>query len=238
MILRQTTEIEDVHRIMFNDEIWAKVKIDGADRCRPVKSFPKNKIALKVLVSDEIIGIHLFSIDGAKLGYHPMLLKDYRLEHAKEFFDRGIEWAFSNTDCEMLEVEIPCTHKATINMAKKWGFSEIGGGDTVIIDSIEQRRVLLRLNRIAEGKVKIGLQDPNKGFPTANIDYKGRKGVFVCNTNYGKALAVCIKSGELEVHIFDFNKDIYGQTLKVENMKEIDKKLFLGIGLLINEVDI
>lgn len=81
-----------------------------------------------------------------------------------------------------------------------------------------------------------GIQDSKKPFKTANIKASLEKGVYLCDTNYGHSLAICIKDGELEVHIFGFSGDIYGEILEVSNIKEIDKKMFLSIGLIINGI--
>lgn len=71
------------------------------------------------------------------------------------------------------------------------------------------------------------------GFRTANLVYpqelvKIPYGVYSVNTNYGKAIAnygirPTIKGVEpiLEVHILNFNKDIYGKTLNVKFLKMI-----------------
>ena len=84
------------------------------------------------------------------------------------------------------------------------------------------------------GIIVKGVQDPKKGFPTANINVPVDLGVYTCVTNFGNGLGICIRENELEVHIIGFNRDIYGQMLEVSEMKEVDKKLFLAIGLIIN----
>jgi len=79
-----------------------------------------------------------------------------------------------------------------------------------------------------------GMQDPSKGLATANIETPIDLGVYVCKTNYGSALAVCIRKDCLEVHIIGFDGDIYGETLEISDLMEISKDLFLNIGLIIN----
>ena len=75
-------------------------------------------------------------------------------------------------------------------------------------------------------------------FPTANIDvsenYKliPKKGVYIVNSvinnqtvfgmmNIGKKPTVRGKKKTIEVHFFNFNNDLYGQTLKVNFLKRI-----------------
>jgi FAD synthase len=88
---------------------------------------------------------------------------------------------------------------------------------------------------VLKGEVVSGFQDQSKGFKTANINVEVGRGAYICQTNYGPGFAVCIRPGELEVHILGFDGDIYGETLEVSEIKEIDKKLFLNIGLIIND---
>ena len=83
--------------------------------------------------------------------------------------------------------------------------------------------------------VQHGIKARNKSLPTANIEFICEKGVYLCETNYGYGLAICIKRNKLEVHIIGFNEDIYGKNLEIKNMKEINKKRLLEIALLINQ---
>lgn len=236
MRLELTQNPQIVQSIMFNDEIWDKVRIDGLSRSNPIKAFPKNKIALKALVNDEVIGVHLFTEKEDVLECHPMLLKEFRRDYGREFFSEGLDWVFNNTDYNVLEAVIPMIHRSTINLVKKLGFKQVGIDEkSILIDGVNNKRTVLSLSKPIEGIVLRGVQDQRKGFKTANIDYKGNKGVFLCDTNYGKGLAVCVRD-ELEVHIFEFSSDIYGKSLQVTNMKEIDKRVFLGIGLAINDL--
>ena len=72
------------------------------------------------------------------------------------------------------------------------------------------------------------------GFKTANIIYPKNIinipfGVYAVNTNYGKGIAnfgirPTVNSSDepvLEIHILDFDKDIYGETLTVEFIRKI-----------------
>ena len=83
--------------------------------------------------------------------------------------------------------------------------------------------------------VQHGLKDSSKDFPTANIEFDCQKGVYLCETNYGYGLAICIKANKLEVHIMGFNEDIYGKNLEIKNMKEINKKKLFEMALVINQ---
>ena len=72
------------------------------------------------------------------------------------------------------------------------------------------------------------------GFKTANVIYPENIinipfGVYEVNTNYGKGIANFgirptvnnTREAVLEVHILDFDKDIYGETLSIEFVKKI-----------------
>ena len=76
-----------------------------------------------------------------------------------------------------------------------------------------------------------GRQDPNKGFATANIKTPIGLGAYICRTNYGDGLAAGVRPNELEVHIIGFDGDIYGQTLEITELKEIDKEWFMNMFL-------
>jgi riboflavin kinase/FMN adenylyltransferase len=88
------------------------------------------------------------------------------------------------------------------------------------------------------------------GFPTANISLKKRipplKGVFAVRVNgeylgianLGTRPTVDGKSLFLEVHLFDFNKDIYGQYLEVEFIQKIrDEMRFDSLDQLKKQIE-
>lgn len=88
------------------------------------------------------------------------------------------------------------------------------------------------------------------GFPTANISLKKRippiNGVFAVKVNeehfgvanLGTRPTVDGKKMFLEVNIFDFNKDIYGQYLKVEFVQKIrDEMRFDSLGQLKKQIE-
>ena len=67
------------------------------------------------------------------------------------------------------------------------------------------------------------------GFPTANIRIKEKLpcGVFDGKSQYGKTTVMSDGKGYVEAHIHNFNKNIYGKELKIENIdyiKGIDSK--------------
>ena len=75
------------------------------------------------------------------------------------------------------------------------------------------------------------------GFKTANVIYPDEIvripfGVYEVNTNYGKGIANFgirptvnnIEEPILEVHILNFEEDIYGETLTIEFVKTIRKE--------------
>jgi len=112
------------------------------------------------------------------------------------------------------------------------------------------RRLLGRSYQI-RGRVQVGKQRGGKevGFPTANLalsaeDLVPRYGVYVCqvicdgqcyggvmdvgsNPTFGEDVLVA------ETHIFDFNRDIYGQAIKINMLDFLrDEKKFASVGEL------
>lgn len=106
-----------------------------------------------------------------------------------------------------------------------------------------------------EGKIIYGNQLGRKiGFPTANLDIKKEqilpRGVFavlvyingkkykgICNIGLRPTVAI---NGlpSVEIHIFNFNKDIYGQNLKAEFVQKIrEEKKFDGLGELTKQIN-
>lgn len=106
-----------------------------------------------------------------------------------------------------------------------------------------------------EGKIIYGNQLGRKiGFPTANLDIKKEqilpRGVFavlvylngkkykgICNIGLKPTVTI---NGlpTVEVFIFDFNKNIYGQILRVEFVQKIrDEKKFSGLGELTKQIN-
>lgn len=91
------------------------------------------------------------------------------------------------------------------------------------------------------------------GFPTANIQLAGRpvavKGIYVVQVrgladhalpgvaSVGVRPMFLIPQPLLEVHLFDFNKDIYGQNIQVEFLHKLrDEQAFAGTAELIEQI--
>ena len=124
MILQPTENVDLIKEIMTNDEIWEKIKEDGFDKDEITPIIPKNVIICAAIV-DSVIGLHRFTNTGDKILYHPILLKKFRKDYGREFFDKGIKWFFEKTQYSRLYAEIPVTDKSTINLAKHLNFNEI-----------------------------------------------------------------------------------------------------------------
>lgn len=126
----------------------------------------------------------------------------------------------------------------------------INNGDVETLQKILERPYSI-VGLVSEGR-KIG----NKiGFPTANIAYPTGKAIIkdgvyfgTAETIYGKYYAM-INVGtqptvtdentpKIEAYIFDFNKNIYGQKIKLEFFNYMRKtKKFSNINELINKLD-
>lgn len=118
--------------------------------------------------------------------------------------------------------------------------------------NIDKANNMLGKNFSIEGKVIKGNQIGRTiGFKTANIIYPLELielpyGVYSVDTTYGKGIAnfgvrptVNGSNAILEVHILDFDKDIYGETLRTEFNKMIRaEKKFSSLDALKNQINI
>jgi len=125
MILETTRDINLIQSIMTDSDIWEKIKIDRVSKEEFKAEIPSNMLVLAAKV-ENVIGLHLFRKGTESVIYHPMLLKSFRKEFGREFFDKGIKWLFNNTPYKIIDVEIPITHRSTINLAKHLNFKESG----------------------------------------------------------------------------------------------------------------
>ena len=112
----------------------------------------------------------------------------------------------------------------------------------IVNNKIEEATDYLGHSFCLQGKVKKGKQNGSKiGFPTANIQIENKwklipnDGVYAVMVEYNsKKYSAMMNIGynptynskerTLEVHILDFNKDIYGEELRVEFVKRIRKE--------------
>ncbi len=119
---------------------------------------------------------------------------------------------------------------------------------------VDELSALLNRHYAIKGHVIGGKKIGRKmGFPTANIDYDAyylpQNGVYavkvyienkeylgMCNIGYNPTFHL-IDKRSLEVHIFDFDKDIYNQSIKVEFYKKTrNEKKFSGKEELMNQL--
>lgn len=117
---------------------------------------------------------------------------------------------------------------------------------------IEKTNQMLGQNFSIEGEVVKGNQIGRTiGFRTANLIYPPELielpyGVYSVDTNYGKGIAnfgvrptVNGSNAVLEIHILNFDKDIYGETLRAEFNKMIRaEKKFPSLNALKNQISI
>jgi len=125
MILEKTTDPKIVKAVMTDPEMWAKINTDDY----PIELFDpiikKNVTMVMAVVDDVLIGIHMFTEHPDKVLYHPMLLKAFRKDHGRAFFDKGLAWFFNNTEYSRLYAEIPVSHRSTLNLARNLGFEPL-----------------------------------------------------------------------------------------------------------------
>ncbi len=117
---------------------------------------------------------------------------------------------------------------------------------------VEKANQMLGQNFSIEGEVVKGNQIGRTiGFRTANLIYPPELielpyGVYSVDTNYGKGIAnfgvrptVNGSNAVLEIHILNFHKDIYGETLRAEFNKMIRaEKKFPSLNALKNQISI
>lgn len=125
--------------------------------------------------------------------------------------------------------------------------------DYLAVDDFAAAEQILGRSFSISGKVVHGEKNGRKlGFPTANILLKRCKspvqGVYVVSINYkGKTLSGVANIGtrptlnglkaQLEVHIFDFSGDLYGQFLQVEIKHKIrQEKKFADLAALQQQI--
>ncbi|MFA6237324.1 MAG: bifunctional riboflavin kinase/FAD synthetase [Bacteriovorax sp.] len=121
---------------------------------------------------------------------------------------------------------------------------------------IEKTNSLLGRGYFLSGRVIKG-QGRGKqiGFPTANIDFDKEliipaRGVYITQTTiqdmtYNSVTNIGINptfnmglSINIETHLLDFNRDIYGEVMRVSFLKKIrDEKKFLSVNDLISQID-
>tara|TARA_B100001094_G_C18192430_1_gene808217 strand:+ start:2316 stop:3251 length:936 start_codon:yes stop_codon:yes gene_type:complete len=120
--------------------------------------------------------------------------------------------------------------------------------------NLEQARSYLGRNVVLSGRVQHGKKMGRKlGFPTANIALKRKKspvqGVFAARLRYpgqdwingvanvGYRPTIHGKHCLLEVHLFDFEQDIYGYAVEVELVKKLrDEQAFTSVHDLKNQI--
>lgn len=118
-----TRDIDLIKQIITDDDIWEKVS-DGSNK-EDFKPVLNDNILALAIKADDVIGLNMYSAREDGVYFHPMILKQYRREYAKDAIKMGIEWYNKNIGSNLL-CEIPTMHKSTINLAKKIGFKPIG----------------------------------------------------------------------------------------------------------------
>jgi len=107
-------------------------------------------------------------------------------------------------------------------------------GGIIIILSLILLMIILSNKKTIEGLVSSISGKVIKGegtsrdydYPTANIIIKKpmKCGVFNGMSQYGKTTILSNGTNYVECHIHNFNKNIYGKTLKIKDIDYVDKK--------------
>ncbi len=114
-------------------------------------------------------------------------------------------------------------------------FNSIGGGISVLLIALVARSYARRRHFVVEGLVSPGNQQGKKlGAATANLPLvaakKLPKGLYSCSVRIGESTAQyrgllyygynsLTELDCLEVHLFDFNADLYGEQLTITTQK-------------------
>tara|TARA_B100000287_G_C20146549_1_gene588382 strand:- start:39 stop:332 length:294 start_codon:yes stop_codon:yes gene_type:complete len=78
-----------------------------------------------------------------------------------------------------------------------------------------------------EGLVEkgLGLSSETHGYPSANIKSDLEMGIYTGSTKYGPCILAVGTPPSTEIHIFEFDGDLYGKNLKIKNIKRVPEEL-------------
>ena len=95
----------------------------------------------------------------------------------------------------------------------------------LLILLIKNKKQTNKLINNTSGKVIYGHQLGKNIFdyPTANIknNINLPEGIYIANTNYGDGICMVFNKYIIEIHIKNFNKNIYGKIIKLTNIKNL-----------------
>ncbi len=197
---------------------------------------------LPVRINDLHVKMELLAANGVEVCYIIKFNRQFSELKALEFIDKylrgnhiitGFNFAFGHNregGPELLH-EVLGGNYTQVEPVEEGGAVYSSSMVRMALKSGEVRMAnkLLGYDYYIRGKVIRGAgKGAGIGFATANIKLKpsllrAKYGVYAVNTQFGRGVAnfgvrptVDGKTELLEVHIFDFAKDIYGQSLKVE----------------------
>lgn len=185
--------------------------------------------------------IKKFLIDGIKMshlavGYDHRFGKD-RVSSFEEYEKYAKEFDFTISKIKQVEIDGLHTSSSSIR-------------ELLLKGNIHDANILLSYNYLLTGRIVGGMELGRKlGYPTANIELQEPQklvppdGVYAClvtvvgkryqgmlNIGYRPTLNEKQKLRSIEVHILDFNKDIYSEEIAVEFIERIrDEKKFGSI---------
>lgn len=189
-------------------------------------------------ITDMKTKLKLLAEQGVEECYILKFNKSFAAITAKDFIERYLQNKFIVTGKDFSFGAGRAGNAATLKDVFKENYisSDLIGGysSTKIRESLRAGDVqtankMLGHNYIITGYVQKGAQQATQlGYPTANIKLKSnllrpKYGVYEVRTKYGKAIAnfgvrptLDGQTELLEVHIFDFDKNIYGEKLEIE----------------------
>jgi riboflavin kinase/FMN adenylyltransferase len=185
--------------------------------------------------------IKKFLVDGIKLkhlaiGYDHRFGKD-RVSSIEEYENYADEYGF--TISRIMQIDVGGVHTSSSSIRK-----------FLLNGNIRNANKLLSYNYLLTGRVVGGMKLGRKlGYPTANIELQEPlklvppDGVYACmvtivgkrymgmlNIGYRHTFNNQQKLRSIEVHIFDFKKDVYSEEISVEFFDRIrDEKKFEGV---------
>lgn len=219
MVLQKDVDIKLINTIDERIELLKKTGLDNL----VIHEFNKEFSRLSALDFVRKILVNTFNVSQLFIGYDHHFGKN-REGNFEQLEDYGHTYDFSVTEISQKDIDSIAVSSTKIRNA-------------LLNGEIEKANNYLGYNFMLNGEVVVGKNLGEKiGFPTANIhikeDYKliPRTGAYIVKSkinkktvfgmmNIGYRPTVSGKNQTIEIHFFDFNKDLYGKNIRVEVLK-------------------
>lgn len=117
MILRQTTNQDEIKKVLLHPDIYPNIS-EGIDIV--IEEFPTDNVLYIGGYNDSIFAISCFHSFRDGLKFHPNILPKYKRQYARDFVKQCLDMI----DCPIY-IEIPVERKRLFNFSKKMGFDSV-----------------------------------------------------------------------------------------------------------------